>query len=127
MRALHLHVKGEYFDRIKFGKKTEEYRRFNSYWTARLNMRSYDEVHILRGYPRKMDPERTIIFPWNSYYIKKITHKEFGEEPVDVYAIRLSHSKLDRCEKVHHQPCCDPEELLGLETGAVWASDLYTC
>ena len=89
-RILYLHVKRKYFDQIKSGEKTEEYRLFNSYWCARLDFKTFDEVHILNGYPKKHDLTRRIIFPWNGYKIKQITHKEFGGGSVDVYAVRLS-------------------------------------
>ena len=88
-RILHLNLKTKYFEQIKAGEKTEEYRLFNSYWCSRLDFRTYDEIHILRGYPKKDDLSRRLIFPWNGYEIKKITHPEFGDKPVTVYAIRL--------------------------------------
>lgn len=88
-RILYLHIKTKYFNAIKSGEKTEEYRLFNSYWCARLDFRTYDEIHILRGYPPKGDLSQRIVFPWNGYKIKKIIHPEFGENQVSVYAIML--------------------------------------
>lgn len=89
-KILHLNVKGEYFDQIKRGDKKEEYRLFNSFWCARIDMKTFNEVHILKGYPKKSDSTRRLVFPWNGYEIKQMTHKEFGEKPVEVYAIRLN-------------------------------------
>ena len=88
-KILYIHVKAKYFHKIKSGIKTEEYRLFNSYWCKRLDFKTFDEVHILSGYPKKDDISKRIIFPWMGYEIKKIKHPEFGEEDVEVYAIRL--------------------------------------
>jgi ASC-1-like (ASCH) protein len=62
-RILYLHIKGKYFEQIKSGKKSEEYRLFNNFWCARLDMRTFDEVHILKGYPKKSDLTRRLVFP----------------------------------------------------------------
>lgn len=88
-KILYLNLKTKYFDQIKAGKKTEEYRLVSNFWCNRLNLRTYDEIHILKGYPKKNDLLRRLIFPWNGYEIKRIKHPEFGEKPVVVYAIRL--------------------------------------
>lgn len=89
-KILYLHVKKKYFDEIKAGTKTEEYRRFNLYWRIRLGMKTFDEIHVLCGYPEKDDPGRTLIFPWKGYTIESIQHAEFGKDrPVEVYAILL--------------------------------------
>lgn len=93
-RILHLHVKAKYFNEIKVGEKTEEYRLFNLYWCSRIDLRTYDEVHILQGYPRKDDYSKRIVFPWQGYEIKDIIHPEFGVNSVSVYAIRLSNKPL---------------------------------
>lgn len=92
-KILYLHVKAKYFSEIKSGVKTEEYRLFNPYWWNRLYFNIYDEVHILSGYPKKDDPSKRIIFLWMGYGIKKIKHPEFGEEYVEVYAIRLMQNR----------------------------------
>jgi hypothetical protein len=93
MRILTLNVKKEYFDGIKAGKKTEEYRLVKSYWSKRL-AKDYDEVHILCGYPRKEDDSKRLVFPYHSWVMKEITHKHFGSEPVKVFAIRLANNGL---------------------------------
>ena len=43
-KILHLHLKAKYFNEIKSGIKTEEYRLFNSYWCKRLDFRTFDGV-----------------------------------------------------------------------------------
>ena len=61
MANLQLAVNGKYFDQIKNGEKTEEYRLFNVYWKKRLINRTYDRLIITRGYPLsefKNDSER---------------------------------------------------------------------
>lgn len=93
-RILYLHIKTKYFNAIKSGEKAEEYRLFNSYWCTRLDFRTYDEIHILRGYPKKGDLSQRIIFPWNGYEIKEIIHPEFGENTVSVYAIMLYNNRM---------------------------------
>jgi len=92
--ALILHVKKEYFDQIKLGEKTEEYRQIKPYWIRLLSGLPgesiyYDFVMVLLGYPPKYEKEKRIVFRYDGYTIKTIKHKEFGDLPVQVYAIRL--------------------------------------
>lgn len=89
MADLHLALKGEYFDAIKAGTKTEEYRLCTPYWQRRLysTFGSYDRIILTRGYPRRDDAERRLVLPWRGYTIKTITHPHFGPDPVTVYAI----------------------------------------
>lgn len=85
-------VKKEYFDAIKSGEKTEEYRLFNSYWIKRLNHVGcrYNNIVITLGYPKKCDTEKRIVFPYVGWEKKTITHKHFGSDPVEVFAIQLT-------------------------------------
>lgn len=87
---LFLHVRSEYFDQIKSGEKKEEYRAIKPYWTERLN-RNYDGIYIFRGYPKKefWSSENFMLFPWRRFETKAITHKEFGDTPIQVYVIPL--------------------------------------
>lgn len=87
---LQLAVKGEYFDAMKSGEKTEEYRLVNAYWGKRLLGRDYDRLVITRGYPNKDDASRRIDVPYDGFEIKTITHPHFGSEPVKVYAIKVN-------------------------------------
>ncbi|MDB7221268.1 ASCH domain-containing protein [Escherichia coli] len=89
MANLQLAVNGEYFDAMKSGEKTEEYRLLNPYWSKRLVDRKYDRLIITRGYPKKDDAERRIEVPYNGYAIKTLTHKHFGDKPVSVFAIKV--------------------------------------
>lgn len=89
MSVLRLAVKAEYFNAIKAGTKTEEYRLCTVYWHVRIVRRQYDTVEITLGYPKRGDTSRRLIFPWNGFETKTITHPHFGTEPVKVYAIKL--------------------------------------
>lgn len=90
MADLQLAVNGEYFDAMKRGEKTEEYRLVNPYWGRRLFGRDYDRLIITRGYPRKDDDSRRLVMLYDGYEIKTITHKHFGPDPVKVYAIKIN-------------------------------------
>lgn len=90
MADLQLAVNGEYFDAMKRGEKTEEYRLVNPYWGRRLFGRDYERLVITRGYPRKDDDSRRLVMPYDGYEIKTITHKHFGPDPVKVYAIKIN-------------------------------------
>lgn len=89
MKTLVLPVKGVYFDQIKAGTKTEEYRRVGQYWSKRLEYTTPDRVVITRGYPACDDAERRMVFPWRGFTVKTITHAHFGPEPVEVFAIKV--------------------------------------
>jgi hypothetical protein len=97
-RILSLHVRAEYFEEIRAGRKTEEYREFGAYWGARIAGRVNDEVHILLGYPRASEHEKRLVFPWTGYSVKEITHPEFGATPVIVYAVNLQHQMVKSCD-----------------------------
>ena len=89
MANLQLAVNGEYFDAMKRGEKTEEYRLLNDYWRKRLVNREYDRLIITKGYPRADDKERRLDVKYCGYNLKSITHKHFGTEPVNVFAIKV--------------------------------------
>lgn len=83
-RILHLHVRKEYWDKAVAGKKQEEYRLVKPYWVSRL-YKKYDFIHYHLGYATG----KTEIFRYDGFTIKTVTHKEFGDKPVRVYAISL--------------------------------------
>lgn len=91
MKVLHLPLKREYFEAIKAGTKTEEYRLCTEYWAKRLYspFGSYDQIVLTLGYPARNDHARRLVRPWRGYTIKTITHPHFGPEPVEVYAINV--------------------------------------
>lgn len=90
MTTLQLAVKAEYFDAMKRGEKTEEYRLVNAYWGRRIFGRWYDRLVITRGYPKRDDASKRIEIPYDGFEIKVITHPHFGPDPVKVYAIKVN-------------------------------------
>lgn len=90
MSNLQLAVCGEYFDAMKRGDKTEEYRLVTPFWSTRIIDRDYDRLIITKGYPRKDDDDRRIDVPYAGYEIKTITHPHFGTDPVQVFAIKVT-------------------------------------
>jgi hypothetical protein len=83
-------IKGIYFDQIKAGTKPEEFRLFNDYWKKRLIGKTYRNVILTRGYPKKDDQESRLVRKWNGYTVKTITHEFFGNKPEKVFAIDVS-------------------------------------
>ena len=84
-KILHVHVKYVYFNQVKNKEKDEEYREIKPYWNEKLN-KDYDEIHYHAGYNH--DKDSTLIFRWNGYKKKRITHELFGKNKL-VYAIPL--------------------------------------
>lgn len=84
-----LPVKRKWFEQIKSGIKTEEYRLFNDYWHKRLFGKKFDKVIITLGYPTKDDNDRRLVFQYSGYTIKTIIHSEWENVPHTVFAIRL--------------------------------------
>lgn len=87
--TLTLALKATYFDAIASGIKPEEYRLVTPYWTKRLEGRTYDEIVLTRGYPRRDDRSRRLVMPWRGCQRKIIQHPHFGPSPVEVYAIAV--------------------------------------
>ena len=58
---LTFNLKKEWFEKIKSGEKTHEYRLYNSYWEKRLCKRMEDyTICIACGYPKTNDKEKRI-------------------------------------------------------------------
>ena len=89
-RVLHLPVKGQYFNEIKAETKPFEFRLITAHWRKRIEGREFDEVHITLGYPKAGDSSRLLIRPWRGYELQTITHPHFGDDPVEVFAIRVN-------------------------------------
>ncbi len=96
MKPLTLHLKKQYFDQIKSGEKTLEYRLVTDYWKKRLEDRDYNGIILLCGYPKRGDESKTIRCLWCGCHITKIIHPQFGADPVDVFAIDVS-KKYEGC------------------------------
>ncbi|OHV73332.1 RNA-binding protein [Ensifer sp. LCM 4579] len=84
----------EYFDAIRDGTKTEEFRLVSDYWTKRLHDRTgaprvFSEIALTKGYPPAGDTSRRLVLPWRGFTRRTITHPHFGPDPVEVYAIEV--------------------------------------
>lgn len=90
MVTLYLPLKGIYFDQIKSGEKTEEFRLVTPFWAKRLEGHSFGQIVLSRGYPQRDDETRRIVRPWRGFRKTTITHEHFGLDPVEVYAIRVN-------------------------------------
>lgn len=93
MSTLVLPLKREYFEQIRDGTKTEEYRLVTPYWSKRLQGRQYDSIVLTLGYPAAADAARRLRRPWRGFTIKTIQHPHFGPEPVRVFAIEVGETK----------------------------------
>lgn len=99
-KNLVLNLKKEYFDQIKSGEKEFEYRLVGDYWDKRLieivghwqlsRYKSFENIIIRLGYPKKGDTEKEIVRPWCGAEVHEIRHKLFGPDPVNVHAIRVN-------------------------------------
>ncbi|WP_408279725.1 ASCH domain-containing protein [Paraburkholderia sediminicola] len=94
---LFLPLKAFYFDKIRAGRKPEEFRLASDYWRKRLVGRHYDFVLLTRGYPRADDFARQQLLPWRGYVLRTITHSHFGPAAVSVFAIDVSGERLPDC------------------------------
>lgn len=89
VRPLRLHLKGCYFDAIRDGTKTHEYRLAEK-WEKRLAGKTWDEIHLLRGYPKRGDESRLLRRAWRGYKIQWLSHPHFGSGEVRVLAIDVT-------------------------------------
>lgn len=73
-KILHLTLHKKWFDAIKSGEKTTEYRKQKPYWDIRLFGKDYDEVHFRNGYREDCPFMRVeclgIVKVGNMYHIK---------------------------------------------------------
>lgn len=93
MATLNLPLKREYFEQIRAGTKTEEYRLVTPYWSKRLEGKHYDSIVLTLGYPAAADAARRLLRPWRGFAIKTIQHPHFGPEPVRVFAIEVGETQ----------------------------------
>lgn len=94
MSDLILPLKSEFFDQIKDGIKTKEYRLCTPYWNKRIQNRCYDRVILTKGYPARDDHARRLVLPWLGYSLEVIVSPFFGSDPVRVYAINVEGKPL---------------------------------
>lgn len=91
-RILRLHLKGKWWEQIASGEKSHEYREATPYWAKRLANQTYDEVHLLRGYPKHGDETKILRRRWGGAELRTIEHEEFGWKPLIVFAIDVAES-----------------------------------
>ncbi len=84
-----LPLKRKWFEQIKSGEKTEEYRLDNEYWQKRIIGKSFDKVIVTLGYPKRDDLSRRLEFPWNGYVMKDVVSDEWDGNLVRVFVIPL--------------------------------------
>ena len=89
MTDLVLPVKGIYFDQIQSGEKSDEFRLCTPFWRKRLEGKTFDRVIVTKGYPKRDDEARRLVRKWAGYRVTTITHPHFGNEPVEVFAIKV--------------------------------------
>jgi len=85
---LKLHVKSVYFNQIKSGEKTEEYRDYYK-WRLKILGENFDQVWIYDAYKKK-SPDTIMKFLWNGAPVKIIVHPHFGMRRTRVFAIGLT-------------------------------------
>ena len=113
---LTLHLKSKWFDMIKSGEKLEEYREITPYWVSRLTvlipandkkhmeehflsiarnrilhgfpvLREFDEVEFMKGYPKRGDKEKRIVFKNPVIMISKWGVERWGAIPRKWYFV----------------------------------------
>ncbi|HEX7822871.1 MAG TPA: hypothetical protein VF463_19920 [Sphingobium sp.] len=97
LRVLNLPVKGIYFDQIRDGTKSHEYRLITDFWRARIVDREYDRVVLTRGYPKAggIGGQTRLTREWRGHHVETLTHPHFGPLPVTVFAIDVSAPHTD--------------------------------
>lgn len=90
--TLYLPLKAVYFDQIRTGTKSEEYRLVTPHWRKRLEGRDYDQIVLTMGYPKGGGVEGVtrLTRVWRGYTVRTLTHPHFGPSPVEVFAIDVS-------------------------------------
>lgn len=89
-RVLTLALRRKWFDQVRAGIKTEEYRLDNEYWRRRLIGRQFDLLVLTLGYPSRDDHSRRIVLPWRGYTMRTITSEEWAGAPHRVFALALT-------------------------------------
>ena len=87
MQILRLNLKRKWWEQIRDGEKTVEFRLATYYWRKRLIGRQYDEIHLCLGYPKRGDESRVLRRKWRMVAKETLLHEEFGPEPVEVFCI----------------------------------------
>ena len=86
MAKLFMTIKRQYFDEIKAGTKTEEYRLVKPHWVNKLVGKEYTHIIFQNGYSRNAP---RIEAEYLGYEVKNFKHEFFGNEDVSVFALKL--------------------------------------
>ena len=71
-KILYLNLSRYFWIEIASGRKTTEYRAYNSYWRTRLYPSvEYDEIRVKLGYPAKSETDKVLKFLWKGYEVKE--------------------------------------------------------
>lgn len=89
-KVLTLSLKREYFEAIKDGSKLEEFRERNDFWKKRIEGKTFSKIVLTLGYPKSDDFSRRIELPWRGYRVCNLKHPHFGDQELEVFAIRLT-------------------------------------
>lgn len=89
-KILYLPLKAKWFYQIKSGIKPCEYRLKNEYWSKRLEGKTFSQIVLTLGYPKRDDHSRRIIKPWLGYEIRNITSEEWNNESKECFAILIA-------------------------------------
>ena len=60
------------------------------FWRKRLEGRTFGQIVLTKGYPKRDDTERHLVRPWVGMRLITITHPHFGPDPVEVFAIKVN-------------------------------------
>ena len=95
-------MKRKWFEQVKSGEKVEEYRLRNNYWSKRLSGKTFDRIVLTLGYPKKGCSDRRIELPWHGCVEKTVVSEEWNNQPMDVFAIKLTSRNLSRDSEFIH-------------------------
>lgn len=84
--TLEIVIKKKYFNQILSGEKTEEYREVRPFWVARLIDKEYSRITFKNGYASNAPKAE---FEFKGYEVRNITHEIFGDDEVNVFAIKI--------------------------------------
>lgn len=109
---LQLSLRRKWFELTKAGIKTEDYREITPYWHKRLYQNRYKSNESLKdfktntmtlGYPKKGDPDRTLILEHKGIEIRE-GNPEWGAEPGKLYFV-IKHGAI-----INDLPPCQKQE-----------------
>ena len=101
MRKLVLTLKKEWFDLIRSGKKTVEYREYKPYWISRLVGKDYDYIEFRNGYGKEAPVVRSV---YEGFKILAGISNPLNVEKV--FAIPVNYRECERCGEYRSELYC---------------------